>query len=174
MKNTTEPSIHRAREQQLIEHVTQLIDDPRLRLDTIHGNRAVSSLKHGSISHFDRGTDVKRMMSEMGVPDRELQQHACHWAQMEVPFWQRRFLIFRKLVGRMRVVCVSPTRSLIAGETPKPMTTQDINKSLGELPPALGGVPTTVVLLSTAGFTLEAHEAAEPPARSHAGAGRAE
>ncbi len=161
MKNTSDPSVHRAREQQLVEHVVQLLGDSRLRIDTVNGNRAVSSMKHTAPNRFDRGTDVKRVMSEMNVPDRELQKRMPLGEQMEVTFWQRKMLIFKKVVGRMRVMCVSPTRALVAGETPRPMTTQEITKAMTELPPALGGVPTTVVLLSTAGFTLEAHETAE-------------
>src|SRR6185436_13317178 len=161
MKNTSEPSIHRAREQQLVEHVINLLDDPRLRLDTTNGNRAVSGLNHDAPSRFDRGTDLKRVMSEMGVPDRELQNRMPIGEQVEVTFWQRKMLIFRKTVGKLRVVCMSPTRSLLTGETPKPMTTQEITRAMSELPPAASGVPTTVVLLSTSGFTLEAHEAAE-------------
>jgi hypothetical protein len=69
-------------------------------------------------------------------------------------------LLFKSVVARMRVVCVSPTRALVAGEEAKPMTKSDIVTVMGDLPPALGGVPTTVVLLSTSGFTVEAHEAA--------------
>src|SRR5205814_6343013 len=56
--------------------------------------------------------------------------------------------------------CLSPTRALVAGESPKPMSRQEITKTMSELPPSLGGVPTTVVLLSTSGFTIEAREAA--------------
>ena len=41
------------------------------------------------------------------------------------------------------------------------MTPTEVNKFLASLPPSLGGAPTTVVLLSTSGFTMEAHELAE-------------
>jgi hypothetical protein len=160
MKNTADPSIHRAREQQLVAHVLTLLDDPRFRLDTINGHRAISTVRYDAPHRYDRGTDVKRTMIDMGLPDPELQKRMPLGEQLEVTLWQKRLLLFKKVVGRLRVVCVSPTRTLLKGETPQPMTTQDINKTLSEIPPALGGVPTTVVLLSTAGFTIEAHTAA--------------
>ena len=160
MKNTADPSIHRAREQQLTAHVLRLLDDPHLRLDTINGHRAISSMRFNPPIRYDRGTDVKRTMIEMGLPDPELQKRMPLGEQMEVTLWQKRMLLFKKVVGRLRVVCVSPTRALLKGETPQPMTTAEINETLSEIPPGLGGVPTTIVLLSTSGFTLEAHAAA--------------
>lgn len=160
MKNTADPSVHRAREQQLVSHVLALLDDPRLRLETINGQRSIDTMRFDPPHRYDRGTDVKRTMIEMGLPDPELQKRMPLGEQIDVTLWQKRMLLFRKTVGRLRVVCVSPTRSLLKGETPAPMTTQEINKTLSEIPPAFGGVPTTVVLLSTAGFTVEAHSAA--------------
>jgi hypothetical protein len=41
------------------------------------------------------------------------------------------------------------------------MTPADVQKTLAEIPPPLRGVPTTVILLSTSGFTIESHELAE-------------
>jgi hypothetical protein len=65
-------------------------------------------------------------------------------------------------VGRLRVVCVSPTKALLRGESPEPMHTSDLQKLLASMPPPPpGGVPTTVVLMSTSGFTLEAREVAD-------------
>jgi hypothetical protein len=161
MKNTSDPSTHRAREQQLVSHVINLLEDPRLRLDTINGNRAIATLKTSGPNRFDRATDLQRMMSEVGIPDRQLRDRMPIGEQLDVTLWQRKMVFFKRVVGRLRVMCVSPTKSLLTGETPKPMTTQEITRCLTELPPSLGGVPTTVVLLSTSGFTLEAHEAAE-------------
>ena len=40
MKNSSDPSVHRQREQQLIQHVERLLNDDRLRVDTTRGNRA--------------------------------------------------------------------------------------------------------------------------------------
>jgi hypothetical protein len=161
MKNTSDPSVHRAREQQLVEHVVKLLDDPRLRVDTINGNRAITSLRWFQPNRFNRDTDVHRTMAEMQVHDRSIRDRMPLGEQVDVTFWQRKMLFFKQVVGRMRVMCVSPTRALVAGGEPKPMTKSDITKALSELPPALGRVPTTVVLLSTSGFTIEAREAAD-------------
>ena len=160
MKNTSDPSVHRAREQQLVEHVVNLLDDPRLRLDTVNGNRAITSLKWHAPNRFNRDTDVHRVMAQMNVNDRGKRDRMPLGEPVDVTFWQRKLLLFKRVVARMRVVCISPTRSLIAGEEPKAMSKADITKALGDLPPALGGVPTTVVLLSTSGFDISAHEMA--------------
>ncbi len=160
MKSTSDPSVHRAREQQLVEHVVSLLNDPRLRLDTVNGNRAVTSMKWFAPNRFNRDTDVHRAMSEMNVNDRSKRDRMPLGEQVDVTFWQRKMLLFKRVVARMRVMCVSPTRSLVAGEEPKPMAKSDITRALADLPPALGGVPTTVVMLSTSGFTIEAREAA--------------
>ncbi len=174
MKNTSDPSVHRAREQQLVEHVVQLLDDSRLRIDTVNGNRAVSSMKHTTPNRFDRGTDVKRVMSEMNVPDRDLQKRMPLGEQMEVMFWQRKMMIFKKVVGRMRVMCVSPTRALVAGETPRPMTTQEITKAMTELPPAAGGVADDGGVAFDGGFYAGGARGGGAQAGSDAGAGGAE
>src|SRR5882724_331627 len=80
---------------------------------------------------------------------------------IEVTLSQKRMWILRSTVGRLRVVCVSPTRALLRGDDPQPMTPSETSKFLSSMPPAIGGAPTTMVLLSTSGFTMEAHELAE-------------
>jgi hypothetical protein len=80
---------------------------------------------------------------------------------LDVLLAKRKLLLLRQPVGRLKVICVSPTRALLKGESPKPMDTGDIQKVLSEVPPPLKGAPTTLVLMSTSGFTLEAHEVAE-------------
>jgi hypothetical protein len=157
---TNEPAIHRQREHDFIQHVQRLLDDDRLRIDTTRGRRPVTSAMK-SVSKNDRAVDLKRLMSEMNKPDRELQSRMPVGESLEVTLTQRKMMIFKKAVGRLKVVCVSPTRSLIAGQDAEPLKTSDVQKILGEIPPALGGVPSTVVLMSTSGFTLEAHELAE-------------
>jgi len=116
-------------------------------------------LKH--VQRTDRSVDLKRIMSEMRKPDRDLQSQMPVGESMEVILQTRKLLIFRGVVGRMRVICVSPTRSLLAGETPQPLRPAEVNKILSEIPQAIGGVPSTIVLMSTSGFTIEAHELAE-------------
>ncbi len=160
MKTTADPSIHRQREQLVIQHVERLLGDERLRIDTIAGRRPVTAFTR-DVNRSDHGTDLKRMMSEANVPDRDLQNRMPIGESIEVTLSRKRMIFFNQTVGRLRVVCTSPTRALLNGEEPRPMTTADLQKQLAALPPSLGGVPSTVVIVSTGGFTLEAHELAE-------------
>jgi hypothetical protein len=160
MKNSPDPSLHRQREQQLMQHVERLLSDDRLRLDTTRGNRAVTSLLR-DVSRSDRAVDLKRLMSELNVPDRELQNRMPVGESLEVTLSQTSWWVLRKVVGRLRVLSVSPTRALLKGESPQPVSTPELQKLLAGLPPSLGNVPTTVVIVSTSGFTLEAHEVAD-------------
>ena len=159
-RTSMNPAMHRAREHQLIEHVQRLLEDERLRLDTKLGRRPITAFIR-DVSRTDKSMDLKRMMSEMNLPDRELQNSMPAGEMMEVSLSQKRFWVLRSTVGRLRVVCVSPTRALLRGDEPRPMTPTDVNKLLSQMPPSLGGVPVTLVLLSTSGFTMEAHELAE-------------
>ena len=143
-----------------MQHVERLLEDTRLRIDTIHGAKPVASMMR-SIEKSDRGADLKREMTQMNLPDRELQAKMPLGERMEVTLSQAKWFIFRKTVGRMRVVCVSPTRDLLAGKEPKPLSTPEVNKILSELPQTSSSVPSTIVLLSTSGFTIEAHEVTE-------------
>lgn len=160
MQNSTDPSVHRQKEQELVNHVTRLLEDDRLRIDTQRGRRPVTSLLR-DINRTDKTVELKRLMSAMNLPDRELQGRMPTGEQLEVVLSKRKFLILRSPVGRLRVACISPAQALLSGETPKPLNTSDVQKALAEIPPPLRGVPTTLILLSTSGFTIEAHELAE-------------
>lgn len=160
MKSSVDPSVHRRREDELIAHVQGLLEDPRLRVDTSRGRRPVNSLLR-EINLTDRSVELKRLMSEMGVPDRSLEGKMPVGRMLDVLLGKRKLLILRQPVGRLKVICISPTKSLLKGEMPKPMDSGDIQKALSEIPPPLKGAPTTLVLMSTSGFTLEAHEIAE-------------
>ena len=159
-RSSTDPMVHRQREQQLIQHVQRLLEDERLRLDTTLGRRQITAFTR-DVSRTDRSVELKRMMSDMNLPDRELQSRMPLGETLEVTLSQRKLWVLRSTVGRLRVVCVSPTRALLRGDVPQPMTPTEVNKLLSQMPPALGGAPTTVVLLSTSGFTTEAHELAD-------------
>ncbi|HSV14245.1 MAG TPA: hypothetical protein VLI90_08295 [Tepidisphaeraceae bacterium] len=154
-----EPSIHRQREQDFIRHVERLLEDDRLRVDTTRGRRPVSSCMT-KVDRTDRAVDLKRVMAEMNRPDRDLQNQMPVGETLDVTLAQRRLMVLRTVVGQLKVVCVSPTRSLIAGQDPQPLKPAEVQKLLGEVPPSTNGVPSTVVLMSTSGFTLEAHELA--------------
>jgi hypothetical protein len=155
-----DPATHRQLEIDFIRHVEQLLDDDRLRVDTTSGRRPVAGMLK-FVKREDRSVDLKRIMSEMRKPDRDLQNQMPIGESLEIILQKRKLMVFRAVVGRLRVVCISPTRSLLAGETPQPLEPGDVTKILSEVPQAIGGVPSTIVLMSTSGFTIEAHELAE-------------
>jgi hypothetical protein len=159
-KLSTDPGFHRHLEQTLLEHVQRLLDDDRLRLDTKLGRRPITAFIR-DVSRTDKAVDLKRVMSEMNVPDRDLQSRMPVGEMVEVTISKKSFWLIRTTIGKLKVVCVSPTRALLRGDESKPLTTTEVNKLLSQMPPAPGGVPVTVVLLSTSGFTMEAHDVAE-------------
>jgi hypothetical protein len=159
MRNSPDPSVHQARERQFMAHVERLLSDGRLTVDTTAGRRAVPGLMPQA-TKTDRATDLKRLMSEMDRPDRELQNRMPVGESLEVTLRTKKWFILTKVVGRIRVVCVSPARALLAGEAPRPLDLAATRKVLSEIPPP-GGVPTTVVIVSTSGFDINAHEAAQ-------------
>jgi hypothetical protein len=157
---TNDPSIHRQRQDEFIEHVRPLLEDPRLRIDTTAGRRAVTTF-YRDVNFSDHAVDLKRLMSEMGKPDRELEARMPFGREMEVLLSRRSLFFFKKPVGRLRIVCVSPDRALLAGQSPQPLAPADVNKILSQIPPPLPGVPATLVLMSTSGFTMQTHELTE-------------
>jgi hypothetical protein len=157
MKNTADPSVHRQRERQFIEHVERLLVDPRLRPETVNGAKPITTLMPRA-GRSDRAMDLKNEMVRRGSSDRDLQNRMPSGEQIDVALSTKKWLIFRRPVGRMRVVCISPTSSLLAGEESKPMSQQEVTRLIGSQPPPLGGVPTTLVVMATHGFALEAHE----------------
>ena len=164
MKSSPDPSVHRQREQQLIQHVERLLNDERLRVDTTRGNRSVTTLLRDvkKPDPAEKGVELKRMMSDLNLPDRELQSRMPLGESLDVTLYQTSWWVLKKAVGRMRVVCVSPTKALLRVESPQPMHTPELQKLLSTMPPpAPGGVPTTLVILSTSGFTIEAREVAD-------------
>lgn len=145
----------------MIEHVSRLLEDSRLVLDTTRGRRAITSLLHDAPAESDRGVELKRTMTEMNKPDRSLQDAMPIGRAVDVALKQKRFLIFKSPVGHLRLVCTSPTRDLIAGKEPRAMDAKDVETFLRTLPPPVANVPMTLVLCSTGGFTIEARGVAE-------------
>jgi hypothetical protein len=162
MRNSPDPAVHQQLERQMMEHVERLLGDERLRVDTTRGRRPVTQLFRG-VETGDRAVELKRLMAEGGRPDRELQAMMPVGSWMEVTLAQKKWFFFRELVGRIQVICVSPTRSLIAGGDAHPMSNGEVQKVLTELSMASRGspIPSTVVLVSTSGFEPNAGELAE-------------
>lgn len=157
MRNSPDPSVHKAAETQIVAHVERLLEDGRFMVDTVNGRRSVPAFILG-VDKSDRATDVKRTMSEMNVPDRELQERMPTGQSMQITLRTTRWLIFPRTVGRVKVICSSPTRKLVAGESPEPMSPAEARKIIQEAASIDADVPTTLVLVSTSGFTMEARE----------------
>ena len=144
----------------MIEHVTRLLEDPRLVIDTTRGRRPVVALVR-DVARSDKAVEVKRQMADLGRPDRALQERMPAGEQVDVSLSAKSFWIFKKAVGHLRVVCVSPTRDLLKGTDVKPMDADAVQSVLRSMPPPVSKVPITVVLVSTGGFERDARELVE-------------
>ncbi len=155
-----DPAVHRQLETDFIRHVEQLLDDDRLRVDTTRGRRPVAMAVR-NVNKWDKSVDVQRLMSEMRKPDRELLQRMPVGTTLDVTLRQKKWLVLKSPIGRLVATCVSPVKTLLKGQEVQPLKPADVSKILSEMPPPIGNVPSTVVLMSTSGFTIEAHELAE-------------
>ncbi len=157
MINSPEPEIHRQRERAAMEHIGRVLGDPKLRIDTRLGTRLAKGLKQ-TVSRSDQAVELKRLMSQLNLPDRELESRMPVGLSMEVVFARRKWLVFNKAVARLRVVGLSPTRELLKGEAIEPMTTRELQAAISAVPPSLPGVPMTLIVVSTSGFTIESRD----------------
>ena len=78
MKQSNDPAVHQEREKAFFEHVKSVLNDARLRVLTRSGPRSVAA---GSFPHViigqpgvARGESVKRLMMQLNLSDRSLQQ----------------------------------------------------------------------------------------------------
>ena len=157
MINSPEPVIHKNRQQAVLTHLQNVLNNPKLRIDTLNGSRLAKGLSQ-SITGTDQAVELKRLMSQLGLPDRELEAEMPSGLSMEVAFTQRKWLLFNKTVARLRAVCLSPVRELLKGEPVEPMNTRELQAALNTIPPATGGIPLTLIVISTSGFTIESRE----------------
>jgi hypothetical protein len=156
-----DPAVHKQLENNFIEHVAELLDDDRLRVDTTRGRRPIPKGALRAVKPSDKSDDVHRLMSQMRKPDRELLSRMPVGRMLDVMLRQKKWMVFNTPIGRLLTVCVSPAKTLLRGEPVQPLKKSELSKLLEDLPPAEAKVPSTVVLMSTSGFTLEAHELAE-------------
>jgi hypothetical protein len=160
MSDSSDPAQHQRYEQQFITHVERLLTDERLRLDTTRGRRPVITMIR-DVTTNDKGVELKRLMSEMGKPDRDLEARMPKGKTIEVTLSQQKWWVLKNRVGQLRVLCVSPSRALLSGESGAPISSADLKKILSEIPPPISKTPQTVVIMSTSGFAQTAREAAE-------------
>ena len=142
-----------------MRHVRGLLADPRLVVDTSLGRRPAASLRQVAQSS-DASIDLKRLMATER-PDRAFEERMPVGQTLETQFAVTSWMIFHKIVGTVRVAVVPPTQALLRNQPPRPMSLSQTKRALAQLPPPLRGVPATVVLVSTSGFDVEAHELAD-------------
>jgi len=159
MRNTPDASWHKQREQEIVAHVERMLDDPKFVIDTSVGRKNTASAKR-QVRAGDKSVDLKRLMSQTR-PDRDLEQQMPVGRTLEATFSVNKWLIFQKIIGRLTVTVLPPTKEILKDENPEPLTLGETRRQLSALPPPLPGVPTTIVLVSTAGFAPDAHELAE-------------
>src|SRR5205814_9681895 len=134
MATSPDPSTHRAAEWRMVEHITRLIDDPRLVLNTTVGRRSITA-RIRDVARSDRSVELKRTMTEMNVPDRALQERMPEGEIIDVTLKRKRMIFFRPTVGHFQVISVSPTRELIGGNEAKPMNARELEAFLRQIPP---------------------------------------
>ncbi|MGF1633282.1 MAG: hypothetical protein ACFCVE_05475 [Phycisphaerae bacterium] len=157
--NVNDPLWHKTREQQLVEHVKRLLSDPALVVDTREGRRPAGRFGQ-QVVDTDQADKLKQTLAELNRPDRDLQSRMPVARKLEVTLMGRRWLIFSRAVGTVQVVSLVPTKSLILGRGPEPLTPTQVRQALAALGEPQKDVPQTAVLLSTAGFAPGARDVA--------------
>lgn len=159
MRNTPNAAWHKQREDQFLDHIQHLLVDPKFVVDTAVGQRSVISLNRQT-TLGDKSIDLKRVMSQKR-PDRALEMRMPVGRTLTTTFSVKKWFFFQNVIGRLAVVVVPPTNDLLADANCEPMSAGNVRRQLAALPPSLPGVPTTVMLVSTAGFEFDARELAE-------------
>ena len=72
---------------------------------------------------------------------------------------RKKWWVLKSAVGRFRAVCLSPWRELIAGQSARACWRRNWGR-VAATPPPLPGIPVTLAIMSTSGFTPDAREAA--------------
>ena len=159
MRSTPDAGWHQAREHEAVAHVQKLLTDPKFVIDTLHGQRPAGRLKQ-QVVPSDRLVDLKRLMAQHR-PDRAFEATMPVGRTLTSTFSMDRWWVFQQIVARLVVTVYSPTKALLDGESAPPMTAGETRRAIAAVPPPLGKVPTTLVLVSTSGFDVDARELAE-------------
>src|SRR5690349_11049464 len=155
MKTSPEPIIHQQAEQRFLDHVERLLDDERMRVDTLRGRKPITLFQRIK-TKADKSIDLKRLMIEMRRSDRDLQKQMPTGQDVEVVLSQKKWWFFHKTVGRVRTISISPQRELLTGQVPIVVSRQEVEKMLTQMPPSRDHAPTTIVIMSTSGFAPDA------------------
>lgn len=151
MRDSPDPSLHRQRQQQVVAHVQKLLEDERFTVDTNAGRKPVTGLFR-DVAPGDNAIAVKQKMIELGLFDRELQRKMPSGATLDITLSTKTLFGGKQAAGRVKVITLSPNDSLLTGQPARQITRDEVSKALSSLPPPLGGLPQTVVVVSTSGF----------------------
>jgi hypothetical protein len=157
--SSADPSKHRQQEKLFMQHVERLLGDDRLRVDTLSGRKPVAGMRR-DVRKKDREEELIRLMSKMDTPDRELRGQMPVGLEVSVNLSKSFLLFFRRVVGQIKVISMPAWEPLIKGEKPKPAQAEDVRAAISQVH-YLHGVPDTLVLVSTSGFSDSARELAE-------------
>ncbi len=159
MNGPADPTWHREREKQMVEHIQKLLGDQRLRVQTTSGRKHAIMLGRDVVPS-DREVDLKRLMMQKGIHDYAVQGKMPLGREVSVTLRKRRFFLFWSIVGDIKVLCLSPWQDLLDGREPRPADVGEVKAAMDRLH-KFHGVPQTVVLVSTSGFTDAARDLAE-------------
>jgi hypothetical protein len=153
----SDPIFHQQAEKLFVDHVEKLLSTDAFRIDTTRGNKSITGFLRER-TRSDGAVDLKRIMTELGQTDRDLQAKMPVGLRLDTNVAARKLLFFKTPVARVTVISLVPTRELLTGDKIEPVGADRVKRELAKIPPPLGNVPTTVVLLSTSGFTADARE----------------
>lgn len=151
---------HQECEKQVLDHVRRLLEDDRLRIDTRQGSRAVAAFRPHVVENDDLA-GLRTLLVEAGTPDRELEKQYPQNRSMDIQLQRRKWFFFAETTGRLYVKVLSPMKALVRGEAIRPMTVPEVQAELKAATAGAAGLPTTILLASTSGFTPEARELAD-------------
>ncbi len=150
----------RTLEQRMMDHVRRLLDDSRLRIDTLSGRRVVQSLEK-EVEVADQSLELKRLMSQLNCADRTIESAMPVQPSLRVILKRRKWFVFTQPTGQLEVHCLSPVQALLSGQPPAALTGSEVQKWLTSHNATRARVPLTLVLMCPSGFTREAHDLAE-------------
>ena len=155
-----DPSFHRDAERRFVAHVERMLEDDRLKIPTLRGRKSIAPTRgvQASVQRRDRAVELKRLMIDLGKADRQLQDAMPIGEGIDVELLRKRFLVFPTVIGRLRAVCISPTTSLLQGSRFGPMSKGAVEEIINQYAPGRERAPTTLVILSTGGFTADAKD----------------
>jgi hypothetical protein len=154
MSDLADPTFHRDRQREFVEHVERLLSDERFAVDTAVGRRGISLFER-TVKGDDRSEELRRLLMSVGVHDREIEAKLPKNEGLKATLYAKRFFFFRRPVGEVEVICESPQAALAKEERLEAMSAEAVKRALtrreGE-----ARAPVTRIVVSTSGFEADA------------------